>query len=299
MSNTTKPLVTIGIPTYNRAHLLAKTLECFQHQTYSNLEIFVSDNHSPTLETQDLVESLSQDDPRIRFVRQPTNLGALPNFNYVLKHARGKYFCWAADDDRCSSDYIEHLVSCLENHDDVVGCATDVRVVDAAGNLNRIEELESIRLGVDWEEARRLFFRFPTTNIFLSIYGMFRTRVLHENEIFYQRPWKDLVSHSEVPFLAKLATTGRIVSLPLALKTYVIHNQSGYLQEIQNLSRFDRIILNGGVRLSLLHSALGADIPLSSQLGLFNQIANSFRIRLQDALWRKLGIFQDNPKVTD
>src|SRR5262245_40129939 len=90
------PLVTIGIPTYNRAHYLRESISAALAQSYSKIEVIVSDNAS-TDNTKDVVLALS--DSRIVYSRGEQNVGAENNFARVLQLATGKYFGWLQDDD--------------------------------------------------------------------------------------------------------------------------------------------------------------------------------------------------------
>ena len=90
MKNQQFPLVTIGIPTYNRADgYLRETLESALAQSYPNLEILVADNCS-TDNTKLVVESYK--DKRVRYFRHETGLIPNDNFNFCLSQARGYYF---------------------------------------------------------------------------------------------------------------------------------------------------------------------------------------------------------------
>lgn len=59
------PLVSVGIPTYNRPEGLRQTLECITRQTYKNLEIIVSDNCSLESETEAIVREFMAKDSHI------------------------------------------------------------------------------------------------------------------------------------------------------------------------------------------------------------------------------------------
>lgn len=102
------PLVTIGIPTYNRSGYLRQALQSALAQTYPNLEIIVSDNAS-TDDTPQVIAEYT--DPRIRFIRQPENLGMAGNWNACLRAATGEYFLLLSDDDLLVPTGIEALVS--------------------------------------------------------------------------------------------------------------------------------------------------------------------------------------------
>ena len=110
-----RPLVSIGIPTYNSQDRLGLLLENFQKQTYASLEIIVSDDASKD-NTFAVCQSYAANDSRIRCVRQEKNVGQLGNFPFVLGEATGEYFMWASDDDHWSHDFIGTLVGALDAH---------------------------------------------------------------------------------------------------------------------------------------------------------------------------------------
>jgi glycosyltransferase involved in cell wall biosynthesis len=111
-----KPLVSVGIPAYNRPEGLRRTLESITGQTYKNLEIIVSDNCSPDPNVERIARDFEKLDNRIQYFRQTENTGALSNFKFVLGKARGKYFMWVADDDFISEDFIWQAVQFFEEH---------------------------------------------------------------------------------------------------------------------------------------------------------------------------------------
>ena len=109
------PLVSVGIPTYNRAESLKKTITSVINQTYSNLEIIISDNAS-TDSTQQVCEEFCQLDPRITYIRQPKNFGAGNNFRFVLEKAQGEYFMWLGDDDWIDDNYIAQCLNFISKN---------------------------------------------------------------------------------------------------------------------------------------------------------------------------------------
>lgn len=69
LSVSSLPKVSIGIPVFNGAKTLARTIEAAINQDYENLEIIISDNCS-TDETQMIAENYQATEPRIKYVRQ-------------------------------------------------------------------------------------------------------------------------------------------------------------------------------------------------------------------------------------
>jgi len=110
--DTELPMVSVGIPTFNRPFGLKRTLENITSQKYLNLEIIVSDNCSPNGDTEAIVKHFMQNDSRVFYYKQPTNIGAWENFLFVLEKAQGEYFMWAADDDEWEDNFV---TQCLCN----------------------------------------------------------------------------------------------------------------------------------------------------------------------------------------
>jgi glycosyltransferase involved in cell wall biosynthesis len=108
-----RPLVSVGIPTFNRPDGLAATLANIRRQTYENLEIIVSDNASPDPKVAEICTRSVASDGRVSFFRQPVNRGAKANFEFVLARSSGTFFMWAADDDAWCDTFIER---CLAVH---------------------------------------------------------------------------------------------------------------------------------------------------------------------------------------
>lgn len=114
---TALPLVSIGLPTFNRADLLGRAIDSLLAQSYRNIEIVISDNASTDV-TQSLCETYAKRDARVRYLRQAVNLGPSPNFLAVLTLAHGEYFMWLSDDDWLDSEYLERCVGWLATHAD-------------------------------------------------------------------------------------------------------------------------------------------------------------------------------------
>jgi len=121
-----KPLVSVGIPTFDRPDGLKRTLDCIAGQTYENLEIIVSDNCSNNTDVQRVLQTFQQNDNRVKYFIQPENKGAAYNFQFVLDQATGDYFMWAADDDWWDVRFVEKAVVALEENPSAVACWSNV-----------------------------------------------------------------------------------------------------------------------------------------------------------------------------
>lgn len=108
---TSGPLVSVGVPTYNRPEQLRSAILRLFEQTYSNLEIVVSDNCSTMPEVGQVLAELAARDDRLVCFRQERNIGLAANHKFVLQKATGEFFIWLADDDEIPRDYIEKCVA--------------------------------------------------------------------------------------------------------------------------------------------------------------------------------------------
>ena len=197
------PLVTVGIPTYNRPDKLAECLTNVLKQTYKNLEFFVSDNHSPDADVAKVLEEFSRKDSRIRYTIQEQNIEAEPNFNYVFSMARGEYFIWLSDDDSFQEDYIERCVNFLLDHTDYVSCA-GLSKYFSKGVEVACEKRFTLENNSSIVRFFNYFYHVSKNGIF---YGVIRKNFLSENPIgkFVGSDW-NVVAH--------LAIQGKINVLP-------------------------------------------------------------------------------------
>ena len=116
--NEAQPLLSICIPTYNRAELLKQCLESIttEAKPYSNMvEIIVSNNCSTDHTSQVIVDYLKFEN--INYHEQPKNLGGTGNIDYLIRHlARGE-FCWIiGDDDLLRIGAVAKVLSIIENN---------------------------------------------------------------------------------------------------------------------------------------------------------------------------------------
>ena len=161
MKNDNLPMVSIGIPTYNRANgYLREAIQSAVDQTYPNIEIIISDNCSSDTTTE-LVNSFSN--PRIKYHRHPTNIGAIKNFNYCLEQSKGTYFLMLHDDDKIDGDHIASCLQAVKGGKEVGIILTGVRIIDKdnktiAERLNQIGGLSFADQMLFWFENKTAFY---------------------------------------------------------------------------------------------------------------------------------------------
>jgi glycosyltransferase involved in cell wall biosynthesis len=144
------PLITIAVPTFNRAAWLKGCIGAALAQSYQHFEVVVSDNAS-TDETAEVLKTFC--DQRLRVVRQERNIGPAPNWNVCLAEARGDYIVFVSDDDRIAPWMLERCVTLVRN-------TPQIPIVIALGDVylaaasRALPEVASRKLGTGiWDGA--------------------------------------------------------------------------------------------------------------------------------------------------
>lgn len=194
-----EPLVTIGLPTYNRPVGLQKCLQTILQQTYSNLEIIISDNCSTDKAVQQVIQQYAAKDSRVRPFRQNENLGLEENFNFVFEKASADYFTWMSDDDYFDDNYVAECVQFLQTNPGHVLCSGIARYY--SGNQFLFDEK---MFRVDQRNSlARLFTYFSNVEKNGNFYGVFRNRLLQGKPI-------GVHIGCDWSFMAKLAILGKL-----------------------------------------------------------------------------------------
>lgn len=118
VDNSAKPLLTIAIPTYNRARYLEELLSSLFDQLIAEprVELIVSDNASPD-ETPELVEEFRKRGLQLRYIRNETNIGSDANFLQCFEQALGKYVWLFGDDDILDPGALNKIVDIISRDD--------------------------------------------------------------------------------------------------------------------------------------------------------------------------------------
>jgi PST family polysaccharide transporter len=128
-------LVSIVIPTYNRAYTLGDALASALGQSYGNLEILLVDDGS-TDNTREIVEAM--DDGRIRYIRHDRNRGCSAAYNTGIAAAKGQLIAILDSDDVWRSDYLERHLRFLDTHPEVDVSFCDTEIVTVAPSLTAL-----------------------------------------------------------------------------------------------------------------------------------------------------------------
>jgi glycosyltransferase involved in cell wall biosynthesis len=117
-----EPIVSVVVPTFNRADLLGETLQSILAQSLRELELIVVSDGS-TDNTREVVEGLG--DARVKFIAQANSGGPAGPRNTGVRAARGKYVAFCDDDDLWMTDKLAKQVALLERRPELALCYTE------------------------------------------------------------------------------------------------------------------------------------------------------------------------------
>lgn len=197
------PRLSVGLPVYNGESYLAEALEALLGQTYENFELIISDNAS-TDSTADICHRYEKQDSRIRYVRQPRNMGGAPNHNYVVQQARGELFKWASHDDLYARDLLKCCVDVLDELPHVVLAHPWTATIDDSGTVRAVEYSLATASSSAPERFRCLLF----ANGGDDTEGVIRLSVLR------QTPLLASYHHSDRTLSAELSLYGPFYQVP-------------------------------------------------------------------------------------
>jgi glycosyltransferase involved in cell wall biosynthesis len=137
------PKVSVLIPVYNGGRFLAACLDSILAQDFADMEILIADDGS-TDGSPELVQRYAEKDRRIRWWRNPVNLGLAGNFNCCLRAAQGDYIKYVLQDDLLlSPSAIRQMAQALDADPLVTLVGSGSHVIDDQGN--RLEIRNSFR----------------------------------------------------------------------------------------------------------------------------------------------------------
>lgn len=107
------PLISVIIPTYDRAYIIGRTIESALQQSYQNIEVIVVDDASRD-NTSAVVQGIG--DGRVRYIRHTTNKGGSAARNTGISAAKGFYIAFLDSDDIWLPQKLELQVTAIEKH---------------------------------------------------------------------------------------------------------------------------------------------------------------------------------------
>lgn len=188
------PRLTIGLPVYNGENYLAESVEALLGQTFEDFELVISDNASAD-STADICHRYQKQDPRVRYIRQPRNIGLNPNHNFVVRQARGELFKMASHDDLYARDLLKRCVDALDEHPEVVLAHCWEAIIDDSGTVTKVLDYS---VAADAPRAPDRFRSMLFNGWDDYTYGVMRTRVLLRTHLHGSHHLADRSINSEL-----------------------------------------------------------------------------------------------------
>jgi glycosyltransferase involved in cell wall biosynthesis len=188
------PRLSIGLPVYNGENTLAESLDALLGQSYEDFELIISDNAS-TDGTVGICRRYGKQDSRIRYIRQPRNIGRVPNHNFVVNQARGELFKWASSDDLYARDLLKRCVDALDEYPQVVLAHSWSAIIDRSGTVT---ELVDYPVVTDSSEAPERFRSMLFDGWGDDSYGVIRTKVLRRTPLHGSYHFADRTITTEI-----------------------------------------------------------------------------------------------------
>ena len=133
-----KPIVSVIIPTFNRANLLIPAIQSVLNQTLEDFELIVVDDAS-TDDTQQKITGI--DDPRVRYILQEKNLGECGTRNTGLGAVQGQYIAFLDSDDEWLPNKLEKQLNVFQSAPDEVGVVYSwLQVMNDQGKIVRMRK---------------------------------------------------------------------------------------------------------------------------------------------------------------
>ena len=210
MKSTANPLISVVMPVYNALPFLDDSINSILNQTFTDFEFVILDDAS----TDGSVEHLRQwavRDNRIQVHESKTRLGLSGSSNAVVARARAQIVARMDADDIAHPDRLRRQWEVINDRPDVAVVATLCDGIDASGRFVRPRDR--------WRLLRRSgYIPFPHGS------AMFRRDVFDR-----VGGYDDTPAGEDQMLFSKMATQGRVLTLPDVLYSYRYHQNNATL----------------------------------------------------------------------
>lgn len=268
-------MISIIIPTYNRADLLPRALKSVIAQTYRDWECIVVDDGS-TDATQEVLQEFVEQDSRIRAMHQ-TNAGQGAARNAGIRVMRGDYIAFLDSDDEWLPEKLTQQVAVLTKEINADFCYTAdiVRYDDGHEEIKRYTNITSEQLS---------FMKLASIGISVPSSHMYRKTAFESIGLFNER--RELIGLEDNEWSIRGAKLiGMYIDIPLT--AYYVHTgqitRSAALQQAQGLM----MIMSMHIHILMQHpKALGLRAAQLMYTRIKTYIPESLRSRLRNILTR-------------
>jgi glycosyltransferase involved in cell wall biosynthesis len=287
------PLVSIIIPTYNRAHFISETLDSIMAQTYSNWECIIVDDGSMD-NSEFVISKYVELDSRFQFYYRPAERikGANSCRNYGFELSKGEYIQYLDSDDLISFNKIEDQVRELEKYDMNTIAICKWQFFENLSNINR--ENKELKVYRNFDSILDFIDALALSGCFLPphVYLVNRQLVLNSGN------WMDkLMINQDGEFFARIFTkTNLVVFLPDVM-AYYRRNHTDNISILNNEKKIGHAIMSWQLieMYFKIHFGKGTRLVSISKKYLYQRLLKeNKRIIRENQLFFKEEILHDN-----
>jgi glycosyltransferase involved in cell wall biosynthesis len=208
--------VSVLLPVYNAELFLKEAIESIINQSYSNFE-FIIINDGSTDNSENII--LSFNDPRIRYIKNDTNIKLIATLNKGIALSNGEYIIRMDADDISLPNRIDEQVIFMNSHPDVGVCGTFIKVLGGDKN-EKIVSFETEHDAIQF----KLFFSNYMTHSSVII----RKSIIKDNVLSY----KNYLHAEDYKLWVDISRVSKLHILPKVLLKYRIHENNISILEI-------------------------------------------------------------------
>lgn len=227
------PRVTVLLPVYNSARTLPSSLDSVLRQSFGDFELLAIDDGSKD-ESPAILHACS--DPRLRVLRNETNLGLMRSLNRGLREARGALIARQDADDLSQPDRLALEIEFLDRHPDVALVGSSCWRMDNSGRVLGANDLPTTHLGLRWASI--------VDNPFIHTAVVFRRDVVLDELGGYDEAWAICEDYE---LWNRVAATHHVANLPQRLVFYRENPTSMMQSQPEAATRAMRRLLEANV----------------------------------------------------
>ncbi len=204
------PMISVVMSVYNGEKYIREAIDSILNQTYSDFELIILDDGS-TDQTEDIIKGYT--DKRIRYTKNPGNLGLADSLNRGLELSLGKYIARMDSDDIALIDRFQKQVDYLEKHPEVILLGGQSELLNN-GTVIRNE----FHAPIEDEEIRLMILYH---NPFLHPTVMMRGEVVRKKTLRYQNRYVD-----DYDLWVRMLPYGKVHNLEDKVLKYRVHDNN-------------------------------------------------------------------------
>ena len=226
MNSPHAPLISIVIPTYNRADLIPKAIQSVIDQTYQNWELIIVDNYSDD-GTKEVIHSFK--DPRISMLLIPRTGSVAASRNLGVLHSKGEWIAFLDSDDWWFPEKLKTVSEVIQNGPDLI--YHDLQIVSGLDDENSPRKTKSRKL----KDPIFLDLLLNGNDIALSSVTLRKSIFMKVNGMNESPNFFAIEDYETWLRIAKV--TNKFAHIPRALGAYQLHDGNiGKINNFQYLS---------------------------------------------------------------